>query len=296
MFGKKFDIGDIYGGTLGRMDDEYNAIIKEFNSKKALIQDDDKFTRDYQIKQLENLQKEYMDKINSLKSKYHDKIISDIDKRIDDEKQKSAMNQDPLISSIERKLQASKDANWVSESDVTSLLLYKLWQSVETSNKLAVLPGKLKNMNAEQIGNLYEQNKNNDAIKSFIENHVNSKVNELKSKNDINALSPFLTLLDGINDDKVNTPLKQLETAKAQLQIRMNNNERYIGHGLPRDIKQDLGVYEIQKAKYFEGNAGDESTSIENWDKGIVEDNTAKESKKYETIKNIMSKYQQDKK
>ncbi|MHC6178643.1 hypothetical protein ACYUJ6_02115 [Clostridium sp. JNZ X4-2] len=296
MFGKKFDIGDIYGGTLGRMDDEYNAIIKEFNSKKALIQDDDKFTRDYQIKQLENLQKEYMDKINSLKSKYHDKIISDIDKRIDDEKQKSAMNQDPLISSIERKLQASKDANWVSESDVTSLLLYKLWQSVETSNKLAVLPGKLKNMNAEQVGSLYEQNKNNDAIKSFIENHVNSKVNELKSKNDINALSPFLTLLDGINDDKVNTPLKQLETAKAQLQIRMNNNERYIGHELPRDIKQDLGVYEIQKAKYFEGNAGDESTSIENWDKGIVEDNTAKESKKYETIKNIMSKYQQDKK
>jgi hypothetical protein len=248
MFGKKFDIRDIYGGTLGRMDDEYNSIIKEFNSKKSLIKDDKKFTKNYQIKQLENLQKEYIDKINNIKEKYHNEISSDIDKRITDEKEKSKPKQDAIISKIQAK---SQNSDYISESDLTPLLLYKLWQSVETNNQIAILPSKIKNMNAEQISNLYEDNKDNDTIKSLIENEVNSKVNELKAGNDVNALAQFTTLLTGINDEKVDTPLKQMETAKGQLQIRMNDPDSYSGHGLTRDIKQDLGVYESQRAKYF---------------------------------------------
>lgn len=256
MFGKKFDIRNIYGGTLGRMDDEYNVIIKEFNSKKALIKDDKKFTKDYQIKQLENLQKEYMNKISDIKSKYNNEVLSDIDKRIADEKEKSKPKQDVLVSKMQAK---SQNTGYISESDLTSLLLYKLWQSVETSNKIAILPAKIKNMNAEQISNLYEDNKDNDTIKSLIENEVNSKVNELRAGNDVNALSQFTTLLTGINGEKVDTPLKQMETAKGQLQIRMDDPDTYTGYGLTRDIKQDLGVYESQRAKYFEVSS-DEGT------------------------------------
>lgn len=298
MFNKKFDVSQIYGGALGRMEDEYNNLVKEFRDKTAAIKDSNKYTKEYQTKQIDSLRSKYIDKMNSLKSKYNDEIMSNIDEHISAEKEKQQMKEsNPLKAKLNAKIDAVKSTNWIDDNEINTLLLYKLWQSIETSNKLTTMPHQIKAMNAEELNKLYAENSDNPSIKALIENEVNNKIKEAdntKELGDTLELSHFKTLHDEIINEKTNTPLKQLETAKSQLQIRFNDNSYVPGHLLNHDIKQDLGYYEAQKAKYFDGSADNGDSLVEKYEKGISSGGSDEQEKHYEAIKNIVSNAQQD--